>query len=258
MIQETDEEPGESFIGFSNMQIIVFVVLAIIFMIIARDWEPVKIPQNLFWVLVIVFIIVSGALPYWVSKYRMPQVNVDGCHASFQHNDSPIPVADYYLRKKEDKAEKIKFNWLIYRKGASLFPVPTRGNDGVLIVPDFQMDTRGKNHRGNTQVFPTPLIQLPQALYNFYLNHPDDYNWNKIDFGYHDRQFIPKEFDDADKDLMIKQLDEQNNKKSKMLSGDYSEYQKIHNMVKKMTEPTMWDKITNLFQRSPNANQPQS
>lgn len=241
---------------WSFRSMLIFVVCAIIFIYVGKDWGSFVMPKNWTWLVGGVLVYCSGLFPYWMSKYKMPQVQADGCHGSFQHNESPVPVPDYYLVKDPSNPTKMKpvhFNWLVYGLGASMFPVPTTGKDCVLIVPQGQMNVSAKNHHSSTQVFLTPFLHLTPALQDFLTKYQSNYNIKKIYVGSKSRLYVPKDFDDADKDLQIKALNSQVGSLTKMLSGDFSGFEKVKNLMDKLNPRANW--LQNVFQPQP---QPQN
>jgi len=259
----TDYEDVEERSVFDWKSVIFFVIGSLVWVfLIRRDAGEYICPKGWTEVFALGLIVMSGLFPLWFSRYWMPHVAVDGASGSFDHNKSPRRVEDFYVIKdpSNNKAIREKFIWLVYGLGASNIPGVRAGMLETLIVPEKQIDIRAKNHYGSTHVDFVPLKRLSPPLHDFFFfRHPGEYNVDKIKIGFHDVSFVPKhEFDDADKDLHIQQLQSQVNSRSKMLSGDFQELEKTKRALDVLNpQPGTVDKIISVFKRSPDADKQQ-
>jgi hypothetical protein len=229
------------------------VVVAIIFLWVAKDWGKWLMPKNWTTVFIVICIWVIGELPFWVSRYYMSWFVCDGARGSFNQNDSPLPVPDSYINKNK---EVVKFNWLVYGLGANRYPFPMRGKIETVIVPEVQVDRRALNHKCDTKVSPIAFENLPPRLFEELLKRKDDYNLKKIKIGIHGTSFQYTDFKDIDLELENKKINSSRNELSKLLDKDFDGYEKIKEITNRLKDkPTWGDRISGIFNRNPQADQ---
>jgi hypothetical protein len=223
---------------------IVYVIACILWLILTKNWDDIIMPAGWTGVILFVLIVSAAELPFWVSRYYTSWFVCDGAAGSFNHNYSPLTIKDVYVTKDKQQKEII---WSVYGLGACSFLAEMRGKLDTVIVPSTQVDTTSKHHKSNTKVSPIDLSSLSifPNLYNELIKRSDEFNLDKIKFGWVTTDFSYKNttMDDIDLKVQLERQASLISLQTDIINRKFDQFEEIKNLTDRLKDkPTFWDR----------------
>ena len=223
---------------FNYVNVFVFLGLSALFYLATQDMGYLQIKHGFFWPCVVGALIISGQTIIWWSRYGMPKVVLNGFNGSIWGR--PVPVRD----------NKGKL-WAVFNTGVFKEPVHGKGKLATVIVPWNQLKKSGMNYHGSTLVQKKPFKLLPTFLFNYLRYNKENFNINKIYFGFVDEKFSHENPKFEDVQAEIESLNSLINSQRLKIEGSNDELIEQVELMKKVSQPTFLERL----RRNPQADQ---
>lgn len=167
----------------------------------------------------------SGKWVIWKSRYISDQFFCNGVHGSIYGD--PIPVKDPLMGDD--------WVWAVIRLGYS-FPFTRKGKLAVAIVPWSHLHKCSSGLSSLDLVHKFPVRLLTPALQSFYRRNQDDFNWDKLYFGFVSQDFVDKSGDFNSLASQVKVLSALNSQYEQTIEHDFGSFESVKELSDRLND----------------------
>lgn len=193
-----------------------------IYWFIRKDAGDYRVKKCTFEVIVALFVLSMGQAAFWISRYYMSRVTVNGFNGSIL--GVPVIIKD-----------KTGVDWAIFNTGNCQYPVPMRGKLATLVVPLCQLHQVGSNFIGTVFARRTPFRSLPNQVYLYLVHNKQDYNLTNVFFGYYNELLQSEDPELMDLHQILADKESQLNQRDDIIEGRFDTLVEIKKFADELT-----------------------